>query len=87
MRSLDERYRTENADIQRRIDQESIRNAELARLIQDNDAKIRVREDQIMQLRKELENNRYNNSALLDQNANLQAEIDALNNHIRVLQL
>ena len=40
-----------------------------------------------MQLRKELENSRYNNSSLLDQNANLQAEIDALNNHIRVLQL
>ncbi len=66
MRSLDERYRNENADIQRRIDQESIRNAELTRLIQDNDAKIRVREDQIMQLRKELENSRYNNSSLLD---------------------
>lgn len=87
LRSLDERYRSENADIQRRIDQESIRNAELTRLIQDNDAKIRVREDQIMQLRKELENSRYNNSSILDQNANLQAEIDALNNHIRVLQL
>ena len=64
-----------------------MRNAELTRLIQDNEAKIRVREDQIMQLRKELEGARYNNSALLDQNANLQAEIDALNNHIRVLQL
>jgi chromosome segregation ATPase len=64
-----------------------VRNAELTRLIQDNEAKIRVREDQIMQLRKELEGARYNNSALLDQNANLQAEIDALNNHIRVLQL
>jgi hypothetical protein len=66
LRSLDERYRNENADIQRRIEQESIRNAELTRLIQDNDAKIRVREDQIMQLRKELENSRYNNSSLLD---------------------
>jgi hypothetical protein len=66
LRSLDERYRNENADIQRRIDQESIRNAELTRLIQDNDAKIRVREDQIMQLRKDLENSRYNNSSLLD---------------------
>jgi len=40
-----------------------------------------------MQLRKELESARYNNSGLLDSNANLQAEIDALHNHIRVLQL
>ena len=87
LRALDERYRQENTDIQRRIDQENVRNAELTRLIQDNEAKIRVREDQIMQLRKELENARYNNSSLLDNNANLQAEIDALHNHIRVLQL
>jgi regulator of replication initiation timing len=44
-----------------------------------------VREDQIMQLRKEHEGSRYSNAALLDNNAGLQAEIDALNNHIRVL--
>ncbi len=37
-------------------------------------------------MRKELEGARYSNSALLDNNSNLQAEIDALNNHIRVLQ-
>ena len=48
-----------------------MRNAELTRLIQDNEAKIRVREDKIMQLRKDLENARYNNSSLLDNNANL----------------
>ena len=39
-----------------------------------------------MQFRKELEGARYSNSELLDNNSNLQAEIDALNNHIRVLQ-
>jgi len=85
LRALDERYRQENTDIQRRIDQENVRNTELSRLISDNEGKIRVREEQIMQLRKELESSRYNNSSLLDSNANLQAEIDALNNHIRVL--
>jgi len=85
LRTLDERYRAENTDVQRRIDQENVRNAELSRLIADNEAKIRIKEDQIMQLRKELESARYNNSQLLDSNANLQAEIDALHNHIRVL--
>lgn len=39
-----------------------------------------------MQLRRELEGARYSNSSLLDANSNLQAEIDALNSHIRVLQ-
>ena len=87
LRTLDERYRAENAEVQRRIDQENVRNAELSRLIADNEGKIRVKEDSVMQLRKELESARYNNSGLLDSNANLQAEIDALHNHIRVLQL
>lgn len=47
--------------------------------------KIRQREDQIMIMRKELDGARYSNSSLLDNNSNLQVEIDALNNHIRVL--
>ncbi len=38
-----------------------------------------------MQQRKELEGARYSNSALLDNNSNLQVETEALNNHIRVL--
>jgi hypothetical protein len=38
-----------------------------------------------MSMRKELEGSRYSNSALLDNNSTLQVEIDALNNHIRVL--
>ena len=40
-----------------------------------------------MGMRKELDGARYSNSALLDNNSNLQVEIDALNNHIRVLTL
>ena len=47
--------------------------------------KIRSNEDKIMSMRKELEGSRYSNSALLDNNSNIQVEIDALNNHIRVL--
>jgi regulator of replication initiation timing len=39
-----------------------------------------------MIMRKELDGARYSNSSLLDNNSNLQVEIDALNNHIRVLQ-
>jgi len=38
-----------------------------------------------MILRKELDGARYSNSALTDSNGSLQVEIDALNNHIRVL--
>lgn len=38
-----------------------------------------------MGLRKELDGARYSNQALLDNNSQFQVEIDALNNHIRVL--
>ena len=38
-----------------------------------------------MYMKKELEGARYSNSALLDNNSNLQVEIDSLNNHIKVI--
>jgi regulator of replication initiation timing len=85
LKSLEERYRLENTDLQRRIDSEGGKNVELAASIKDLETKIRIREEQIISMRKELDGARYSNSALLDNNSNLQAEIDALNNHIRVL--
>jgi len=53
--------------------------------IKEFEIKIRQKEDQIMYFRKELEGARYSNTALLENNANLQVEIDSLNNHIRVV--
>jgi regulator of replication initiation timing len=58
---------------------------DLSASIKDLESKIRVREETIISHRKELDGARYSNSALLDNNSGLQSEIDALNNHIRVL--
>jgi regulator of replication initiation timing len=58
---------------------------DLSASIKDLESKIRVREETIISNRKELDGARYSNSALLDNNSGLQSEIDALNNHIRVL--
>jgi len=77
----------ENVDLQKRIDTESARNIELTTNIRDLEARIRIKENNIMVMRKELEGARYSNSALLDNNSNLQVEIDSLNNHIRVISL
>ena len=74
-------------ELQRRIEQESLRLSEITGGVKDLEIKIRLREEQILSMRKELEGARYSNSTLLDNNSNLQAEIDALNNHIRVLQI
>lgn len=85
LKSLEEKYRNENGDLQKRIDQEAGRNIDLTNSIKELEGKIRQKEDQIMYMRKELEGARYSNSALLDNNSNLQVEIDSLNNHIRVI--
>jgi predicted RNase H-like nuclease (RuvC/YqgF family) len=68
---LEDKYRNENTDLQKRIDLESVRNIELTNQIKELEAKIRAKEDQIMYMRKELEGARYSNSALLDNNSNL----------------
>ncbi len=73
--------------MQRRIEQETLRLSEITSGVKELEIKIRLREEQILQMRKELEGARYSNSTLLDNNSNLQAEIDAVNNHIRVLQV
>lgn len=85
LRALEEKYRNENGDLQKRIDTESSRNIELTSSIKELEVKIRAKEDQILYMRKELEGARYSNSALLDNNSNLQVEIDSLSNHIRVI--
>lgn len=85
LKSLEDRYKQENSDLQKRIDSEGSRNVEINQQIKEIELKIRSREEQIMSMRKELDSARYSNSALLDNNSNLQVEIDALNNHIRVL--
>ena len=45
MKSLEDKYRNENTDLQKRIDSESVRNIELANQIKELEAKIRAEED------------------------------------------
>ena len=85
LKTLEQRYKDENGDLQKRIDQEGGSNVELSGSIKELEVKIRQKEDQLMYMRKELEGARYSNQALLENNANLQVEIDSMNNHIRVV--
>ena len=78
LRALEDKYRNENVDLTKRIDAEGGRNLDLMTTIKDLESKIRAKEDQIMYMKKELEGARYSNSALLDNNSNLQVEIDSL---------
>ena len=85
LKGLEQRYRGENADLQRRNDDEGRKNYDSNNQIKDLEAQIRSTEDQIMMQRKDLDGARYQNSSLTDNNSGMQVEIDALNNHIRVL--
>ena len=55
-------------------------------MIGDLEAQIRQKEDYIIALKREIESLRVQNGLYAEQIANLQAEIDALNAHIRILQ-
>ena len=59
---------------------------ELSATLYDIEAKNRSRDDQILVLRKEIDEVRFSNSSILDRNADVKAEIDALSAHIRVLE-
>lgn len=85
LKALEDKYRNENGDLGKRVDAEAHRNIELTTGIKDLEVKTRTKEDQLVYMKKELEGARYSNSALLDNNSNLQVEIDSLNNHIRVI--
>jgi peptidoglycan hydrolase CwlO-like protein len=71
LKGLEQRYRNENADIQRRNDDEGRKNYEMNNQIKDLEGQIRQSEERIMIQRKELDGARYSNSALTDSNGAL----------------
>ncbi|TNV81647.1 hypothetical protein FGO68_gene17564 [Halteria grandinella] len=85
-RSVDARLRGENGDLERRLDGENHRNADLGAQIAELDTQIRTREDYIYALRQDAEALRLQGGHLHETNLQTQAEIEALANHIRVLQ-
>lgn len=85
LKALEQRYKDENADLLKKTEQESNANLELVAQLKEIEVKIRAKEDQIMYLRRELEGSKYSNAALIESNANMQVEIDSMNNHIRVV--
>ena len=50
------------------------------------ESKNRSRDDQIIVIRKELDDVKFSNSSIIDRNGDLKAEIAALQQHINVLE-
>ena len=50
------------------------------------EAKNRSRDDQVVHIRKEIDDVRFSNSSMIDRNGDLKQEIEALSGHVNLLQ-
>lgn len=85
LKSLEQSYIEQNGDLQRRIDNEGCHNEEMTCAIKELEAKIKQKETQITDMRKELDGARYNNNALVEKNSEMKVEIDSMTCHIKVV--
>ncbi len=85
-RQIDQRLRGENGELERRLDAETRRNNDQTGAVAELDLQIRQKEDLIGVLRQDAENLRLQGAHLHEMNQQLIAEVEALKNHIRVLQ-
>ena len=58
----------------------------MSALLFDLETKNRSRDDQIIVIRKELDDVKFSNSSIVDRNGDISAEITALQNHVNVLE-
>jgi len=81
-----ERQQDENLQVSRLRESAQGQSRDLSANLYDLEAKLKNRDEQIAQVRRELEDIRFSNSSLVDRNADVRAEIEALQQHIRVLE-
>ena len=86
MRRQLERQTDEKLQLSRQREMELGKNRDLQANVYDLEAKIRNREDQVSVVRKDLDDLKFSNNSMLDRNGDLKGEIEALQNHIGVLE-
>ena len=67
-------------------DEELQKNRDLTNGLYDLEARIKNKEDQIGMARREMDEVRFSNSSMMERNGDLKSEIEALQQHIRVLE-
>lgn len=63
------------------------KNRELTGSLYDIEAKNKNRDDQLHLIRKDMDEVRFSNTSMIDRNDDLKAEIEALQQHINVLEV
>lgn len=77
---------SESHEVRKEVEYQASRNAELGAQIRDYDIKIQDKEEQLYGIRKDLEQQKYTNAQMRDNNVGLLGEKEALEKHAYVLQ-
>jgi len=80
-----DRAAEERAALQRQFEQEDLKGRDLTQTIYNLEQNVRDKEEQISMNRRELDDVRFSNQSMHDRNRDLTGEVDALQQHIRVL--
>lgn len=62
------------------------KNRELSAIVYDLEAQNRSRDDQVILIRKDLDDVKFSNSSMIDRNTDIKSEIAALQQHVNVLE-
>ena len=67
-------------------DVELTKNRDLQATLYDLEAKNRNKDDQLLAVRKEMDDVRFSNSSMIDRNDDIKAEVEALQKHVQLLE-
>ena len=81
-----DKVQAEIYDLRKEIDYNTVRNNDIQQQVRDLEFRVKDKDDQVYALRKELDSQKYSNSAQRDSNIELLNEKDALEKHAAVLQ-
>lgn len=76
---------SQKSDLQRKAENEDIRNKELSSNVFERETRLRNVDEQLIISRKEQDNLRFSNNNLLDRNHDIKSEIEAIQSHCHVL--
>lgn len=80
-----ERQNDDKDVVLRQREAELQKNRELSAAVYDLEARIRAKDDQIIGLRKDIDQLRFSNASIVDRNDEYMAELEALNQHVQLL--
>lgn len=85
LKEIEAKYKKENDEIQRNINEESRANSEFSTQIKEFELRIRQKEAHLQEFNRELEGSRVAKKSLTENNYKQQTEINQMNSHIKLM--